>query len=406
MMLRMRKKIILQYILIYLMLITSRAAIYVLYKELVIYIILGLCTICAIRYKSTINMRLYILFALLACSLYLTRIIAGSGWGVNAYLIIVSTSWCAYTAYSLSESFFVQRFINLTSFFAIISLFGWMLLLFAPNVLNFLLPTDYPLFGGSKGLLFFVYRYGQLNSAGDRRNVGIFTEPGIYQIVLNSALFCMLFYPEQLKLTKKKYYRLLILFVVTIISTQSTTGYIALAAILIVFLFTKKDIKLKRKILILLGIVMLVLIVDYIFRGSQSFVYSTVINKIFNTSLGSIDLNVSSGYWRMNTIIAGWNVFLKHPLGSGDGYYNSFLRYSAETFTSGGGLIQVLGICGILTTCIIGYIILRPAWINKRSVPLFLLITFLWVNTALAQSEIVYACILMLGLIKKEIQIL
>ena len=50
-----------------------------------------------------------------------------------------------------------------------------------------------------KGVLFYVYRAFE-----PFRNNGIFTEPGVYQIVLSAAIFVLLFNGKSLDISKKK----------------------------------------------------------------------------------------------------------------------------------------------------------------------------------------------------------
>lgn len=62
------------------------------------------------------------------------------------------------------------------------------------------------------------------------RNCGPFGEPGQYQCILSAALFFTLFHLN--KVTPQYRIWAMIVFVFTIITTQSTTGYISLVVII------------------------------------------------------------------------------------------------------------------------------------------------------------------------------
>lgn len=72
------------------------------------------------------------------------------------------------------------------------------------------------------------------------RNNGIFNEPGLYQMVLNTALYFTMFFPEQLKCGAKKQERYMLILIIAIVTCQSTTGYLSLGAIIVGYLMTKQ----------------------------------------------------------------------------------------------------------------------------------------------------------------------
>lgn len=75
----------------------------------------------------------------------------------------------------------------------------------------------------------------------DMRNVSIFTEPGIYQMVLNTAIFVLLFLRDKLvSFSDKKVGRALMILSCALLSTQSTTGYISLCFIVLFYMFFEK----------------------------------------------------------------------------------------------------------------------------------------------------------------------
>ena len=82
------------------------------------------------------------------------------------------------------------------------------------------------------------------------------TLPGVYQIVLNAALFVLLFWKKKLYFGNEKQYRTAtVIVLLTLITCQSTTGYLSMMVILLCFFFMRvgeRDIRmLKQKIAVL-----------------------------------------------------------------------------------------------------------------------------------------------------------
>lgn len=85
---------------------------------------------------------------------------------------------------------------------------------------------------------FFLFSYLEMHPT---RNCGFYTEPGVYQIVLNSTLYILLFWKEKLMISsEKKYRKILLVIIAAIIACQSTTGYLALLLIILFFCFYKQ----------------------------------------------------------------------------------------------------------------------------------------------------------------------
>ena len=135
------------------------------------------------------------------------------------------------------------------------------------------------------------------------RNYGLFTEPSRYQAYLNLALMFLLF-----DRTKKMNIKQIILFVATLITTFSTTGYIAFAIIVMAFIFSNRlNIKLSYKILFVacIGVV-----VALLFVSSEDFVEALV--KI---TAGESSISAST---RFNSFFANIKMIVDYfPLGTG-----------------------------------------------------------------------------------------
>lgn len=392
------KKILLQYLFIYMMIQTMRSCLFVWQHNNVIYFSLAVCVIVSIIYRRVRSQKLYLFFGILAATLMATRMVRG-GYGLQYWMELVVPIWLSYIAYTLDKEKFLIHFVKEAVFFAATSLVFWGLSFISTDLVNALLLVDMPeVFKGTKGVLLYSFHYGSWES-GYYRNCGIFTEPGIYQIILNTALFILLFFETFCKgLTPKQRNKYTVILTMTLLSAQSTTGYAGFAIILAGYFLSRKD-KMKRKVLVIIGIIVGYLVIEYITTGENSILYTTVISKTVGES-GSIDLSVDTGYYRMLSIESSWNIFIKHPfLGSGDNF--SVLQYSfiGNSANAGGGIVKFMCVAGLISFIPIFYMyVVETKKRMKRWIP-FMVHVFLWVNTGLAQAEIVYACIIMFAFV-------
>lgn len=114
----------------------------------------------------------------------------------NAAMLVVT-----YIAMTIDRRMFLTRFIRIVCFFGIISVLFWAAFCINPSLVNAWPATSFwtqnlgtgqwatVLHG--KGL--WLYSYLEIHAT---RNCGFYTEPGVYQIVLNAALFVLLFGKE------------------------------------------------------------------------------------------------------------------------------------------------------------------------------------------------------------------
>lgn len=383
---------ILQYFLIYIMFISSRAVIYAQYQSIWVYVTIFMCIWLSMKYPQVRERNMYIVFVLLLGSLYLTRWINGGGYGMDFYLLNVSKIWVTYVTVHLDREKFLERFVRLVVFFAGISLIMWIAYFVAPNIVERFLLANSDFFGGTKGMLLYTFRYSTWMRS-DTRNVGIFTEPGIYQIVLNSAIYMLVFMNAELRFSNRKMIKYLLILLCALVSSQSTTGFISLGVILLGFLVLRKKDGIRIRTLQIMVLCVVILLVDYSIEGKNSIIYNSVISKL-STEAGQFDLNVSTGFYRMNGITTGWEIFLEHPLGAGDNYETALSRILTDTVASGVGIIRVLAVCGIITFILFSYfnIIIAKKMI-KPIIP-FIVYLLMWINTGTSQSDIVYSCLL------------
>ena len=184
---------------------------------------------------------------LLLVFVVVTRLITDGGAGLSAWMQFAVCLASVHFAVCCNRRMFLTRFVKLVCVFSVISLVFWLLFLVFPQLADIYPAQTYftqsigsdPAWAKDyygKGL--FLYSYLEIHPT---RNCGIYTEPGVHQIVLNSALFVMLFWGHKLTgLTGRKYFWRLAVLVFTVLSCQSTAGYIGFLLIVVFFMFSRR----------------------------------------------------------------------------------------------------------------------------------------------------------------------
>lgn len=131
------------------------------------------------------------------------------------------------------------------------------------------------------------------------RNFGIFREPGVYAIFLCIAIIFILLYKEEL--SRKAFTSILFILIGTLVSTFSTTSYIALFMIIIWYGLINRRLEIKYVVAAFLAIILLMWFSD-----------SYIANPLKKLSSDS-----SSMQYRMETIITGIKLMAEKPFGYG-----------------------------------------------------------------------------------------
>lgn len=197
----------------------------------------------------------------------------------------------------LSRDQFEKSYISFMNVIMFISLFMFFL--------QKLFPTVWTFFPQEKGSLFtyvnvgYVYNYFYLPSQGSyilQRNSGVFWEPGCYQFFLNLAIVLMISHERKCRSTlSQNSFILLLFYVVTIITTQSTTGLFLMFLTLffngkfILTIFKNGKLFSRNKMFALLG----VLIATWVF----------IKNNFIASILGSLSKINSDTYMGGNGLI-------------------------------------------------------------------------------------------------------
>ncbi len=192
---------------------------------------------------------------------------------------------------------FKKAFLDIMTVICIVSLVTFIFSTFCLKLPLF--PSVYNTLGKEYRFFFF----SNVAVADTARNYGLFTEPSRFQAYLNLSLLFLMFEQEK-KISAKR----ILLFVVTLITTFSTTGYIAFFVIMIAFVLSPKA-RMKAIYKTLL-IVFMSVVVSVLFLNNEEFAWA--ITKI---TAGEASKSAST---RFNALFANViNFFDYFPFGTG-----------------------------------------------------------------------------------------
>ena len=327
----------------------------------------------------------------------------------NLWLGYIECILITYVTYNVDKKYFCTRFLKVCMFYCLFSLFFYFLGVIAPEQLfkiydqenNVLWATSWGAPYYMRGRWLYVVRMYELE-----RNNSIFTEPGIWQMFLNLALFILLNMRDALygfKNTKVIFYVSLVS--LAILTTGSTTGYIAMAMIYFFFIITKKKkqlieakyLNIIRKIIwgfVIIGVIFLFF--DLIWRTTNSLIYSKVIKKILEISSGG-----TSGHARFSMMEICLGLALINPMGVGEDFLSKYILTMDEG-ANGAILIHSFASIGIIPVFLILWYYYKD--IGKKYVPKtnILLIILLYINTTLAQTRLLYPTLIVMPVIYGE----
>lgn len=405
--LKLSKNALLQYVCIYIMLFVNQSsAFHNIYSSYALIIAVFFCFLIAL--KKRLDAYSIGFIALLFFFMYVVRIRTDGGVGIGAWAMWACMISTTYFTICLNRKMFIPRFIRLVYFLAIVSLICYLISLVSPEVLrNILTPynnasywrqwsnsTDYIAHSyKAYGLWFYV-----LNDNHITRNCGIFTEPGIYQMVLNTALFFLFFFENNLLIDSKKRSRMIVILSITLLSTQSTTGYLMFIVMIIGYLLKQNEFKdkIKGRIIFILVLVSLALVVDYNLRNQDSILAVSIFNKLF-TETGQFSVAANSGDARTGTILICLASMFTHPLGVGYTRVHELLNVN-ETGYLAAQIFQTGAAMGIGVLLVMLIWVFYPIIKSKSTIMIKLLYVFMYFNTALAQSREFYPTLIMIPL--------
>ena len=396
-------KDIIQYIFIYLLIISHDAQIYAVNTLPLRYGIICLCSIYTLLNYRKLNIKLLqhmIGFIVLMGVLTITHMDRSY---FDKCLAIVEHIFITLAAFGISKDKFVTRYIKVVSIIALISIPFFIIQCVQPELLTMILSSTkgwgegYSWATDFYGEIFYTYR---ATVAGIRNN-SIFTEPGIFQMILNSAIFMLLFLPNLCHLSGKWRNKLVLFLSIVLVTTGSTTGYIALAAIIIVYIL-KKDRqdqnKFKRYIELMAFIGVVLLIWDYFSNQETSIIQTFVIDKFTEMQ----EVEYASGNARILTMTICGELIWNNPMGllTGITYYTvNRALYLTNSIAAGCKIVPFITATGLPVSLYMLWPYFISPLFKKRRIAEKILYCFLYWNTALTQSREMYPALIVLPLL-------
>lgn len=393
-MIHIRKTAILQYLMIYLVAHMTGTFFYNTNSMMVKGLAIGISVIVLVLQRAKVNSEMLLVVGGITAGMILSRALNGNV-GVGSITDYVAPILLLYSANKIDKKNFCSRFVKFSTLFAFMSVFFWLFAMVAFPVFRrimSLISIKYQYSVGMEVYESFFYALMPDNWVNNPRNDGIFSEPAQFSILLNAALWILLFAKEKVFLSQRKIRISLCILLVALATCQSTTGYICFAFMLLVFMLRKKDYMSKTIYkVVVAGLV--ILFVDYLIRGQESLMYTGLINKLVDTSGAlSLEADDSTGKYRIATIAITWMLVLKRPWGWGVDYVERYVDlYSAfGTGSAGGGFTTELARYGFIPIAFfVGWIFHR---IYKNRIPILpaaaYLFFYFW--TVFAQAAITY----------------
>lgn len=400
---RIRIDGILQYVLIYFMLLTPGSTfVHISADPEIYYMFMAVFAIALLLFKRIRESYGIILCGLFLITTMITRALCG-GVGLDSWSQLAGCVAITQMAICCNYECFLDRWIRTVVVFAAISIVLWAILCIFPSLVTtvlgplFLVDTIgiYPwqTYEYGSGQLF--YSWFNIHST---RNCGLYTEPGKYQVVLNSALFILLFWRDKLRFRGETRFKIsLFIIIAALVSCQSTTGYIGMASIIAIYiLFFKQNIRLKNikmYIASIITIIVIALFIDYSLNTEKSVLHQQVILKLIGNS--GFDLSSGTGVYRAEMIELCISTIMSNPLGVGyDRLYQLAAGYGGGGLVAA-SLVQFGAVYGIVPWIAALFLIIYP--VSKGcSVPTAVLFVILFVNTTLAQTHFLYTSLLMI----------
>lgn len=353
----------------------------------------------------------YIIFIIGLIFIFLFEIlITNMGVYISSITSIIARFLIIMVCIYYNKGKFPQRLIKAIVFLAVISLIGYTISMINPNFLKGILShkievvktywSTYSI--NYYGKLLFVFQDGL------GKNLGIYHEPGLYQMVLNAALYCLLFRPQLLNLKIYQINSYIIIIIITLITCQSTTGFIGMALILTIY-FIYNNRNSDKKIIINLIIIIIFLVVSIsIFQGKENIIYRNIIGKIINNN-GEIDFGVSTGKSRIVSMKSDIEIMKQYPLGIGYRDYNmvwknNLIDNTISDVSSCVGVTQTAAILGIHTLIYILIFYLLACKKNITQIVPKIAYWAVFLNTTFAQPQIWYPILIVILFIPKNIE--
>lgn len=271
---------------------------------------------------------------------------SASDLSIGSMLSISGSLFFTYAVIICDKKMFLKRFLNTLLIIAIISLILYSLTrIYGVGIFNPIFPyltkvSSDTLAEGVYSYGGYIYRWTTVHSL---RNCGPFGEPGQYQGVLSIALYFSLFKKHCFKNVRERKLYILV-FTITMLSTLSTNGYIALSILYIGYLCCVKQ---DRNIKVFIKRLLILTIVLFIFTDlGKDFFKVAIYDKFFSDGNFSLTSNTTGG--RTRGIIEMIEYISQNPfvlIGIG---YDNLDKLNFDTVSGLPKLLFAIGIIPIL----------------------------------------------------------
>lgn len=286
------------------------------------------------------------------------------------FLFVISFAYLF--TFNIKFEVFVDYFQKIIKFIIIVSLVGFVYFNYfgyrSINLPTFTNVNDVEYYNG---LIYFAIKsFNGYDVTGLYRNIGCFWEPGIFATFILIAIIFEILIKKNFSISN------LFLFVIGLLTTNSTFAYLMLFPITIVFLNSKLNSRLIYPFTFLLILFSLVLI----------FNYDSVLDLLYGWNpimFGKITEETASFTDRIEAPLINLKIFFDHPFfGAGLGNTEkifSTLTQGAQTSTST-YFLAAFGISGILHLLFLSIGILKYNLLNVFSRIIILLIILIQIN--------------------------
>lgn len=387
---KIRPKILFHYIFMYMLICLNGSTWFSENQYVIVCAVILMFTLLVIVNRKYRKMEYIGLPIFLLIAIMVVRLISG-GIGIDMWGLYAAQILIVYMCYIWDPEFALTRFIKLVTIMAAISCVFWGLAYTNASFIQRML--THTKIGTKDFYGLFLYTFVPQHLT---RNTGIFTEPGRYQTVICAALFVMALFYESLHLTKKQFKVCFAICIITLLTIQSTTGYIGFGIIVLGVLFAKKrktSKKIRRIILTLVCLTLGVLLVDYFKNGTNSIISAAALSKIGETDVSD---GYSSGGARLRIISSCVDIIKTKPWGAGiTNITNYIMVNSLYNNNSGAGIMIYMAALGFVPSIVTLIWLIKP-FVNNNKIYLMIVWFALYLNTGFAQTFAFYPAYLLI----------
>lgn len=394
-----------QYILLYFLLIFQGTILFREYNDII------LVAVICIFFSGIIKFRRYYsdldrIGIGLSGLLLLVLIFTSGSLGISSILANFARIAIVSLAYVVDREKFAERFVKIIVFFAVISLIFFAVQCVDMNFLtSFMKQTAYEVDVSYGKVRWNLYStpFFQFNNT-TLRNIGICNEPGLYQILLVSALYVLMFKGSTLyEVTESQKKRYMVILLITLATTLSLTGYVNMLFLLSCYFLlpTSANDASTRRTKRLLALLLVVLAI-----ALANGMATEVIEKNIFEKINRISLSADAEESRLVSAFADLNVAIRHPFGAGfEVYHREWKSFVIADIIDGAscvGLTQWMAVYGFIPTLYLLIMLVRMAIRNNTYVIQTVALLAIYLNTCCSQPNMLFPALLALFIIKDQ----